>query len=228
MTVLLVHGAGSTIEHNYRRAGWIDLLEAAGHDVVGYHLPGHGEGPAPDFTRGEDVVDDLLRSVDDREPVDAVGFSAGAQLLAATAAAAPARFRRLVLLGVGNGVVHPNPAGPLRLAEVLADEDETNTTARLFRRMARSAGNDIEDVRRYLRIPKPPVEPDALAKVTASVLIALGDRDFNAPADDLVAAFGRAELRMFPGVDHFGLAADVRCLEAVLAHLESPYEPVDD
>jgi pimeloyl-ACP methyl ester carboxylesterase len=149
-----------------------------------------------------------------------VAFSAGAQLLAATAAREPTRFRRLVLLGVGNGVVHPNPAGPLRLAEAIATEDDTDTTGRLFRRMARSAGNDIDGVRRYLQIPKPPVPPEQLAKVDAPVLVMLGERDFNAPADELVAAFGRAELRMLPGVDHFGLASDVRCLEAVLAFLE--------
>ena len=86
--------------------------------------------------------------------------------------------------------------------------------------MARSAGNDIDDVRRYLEIPKPAVDPDALAKVDAEVLVLLGDRDFNAPADELAAAFGRSELRMLPGVDHFGLASDVRCLDAVLAFLD--------
>ncbi|SHM67471.1 alpha/beta fold hydrolase [Cryptosporangium aurantiacum] len=220
MTVLLVHGAGSTIDHNFRKVGWIDLLEAAGHPVIGYHLPGHGDAPPPDMTSGDEVVDDLLGRLEVDGPLDAVGFSAGAQLLAATAAREPARFRRLALLGVGNGVLKPNVVAIRRLADALADEDDPHGVGRLFRRMARSAGNDIDDVRRYLEIPKPPAEPDALAKVDASVLVVLGDKDFNAPADDLVAAFGRARLRMLPGVDHFGLAADVRCLEIVMAFLD--------
>ncbi|GAA3391465.1 alpha/beta fold hydrolase [Cryptosporangium minutisporangium] len=222
MSVLLVHGAGSSIDHNFRRIGWIDLLEAAGRTVIGYHLPGHGDGPPPDQARGEEIVDDLVRRLEGVGPVDAVGFSAGAQLLAATASRDPSRFRRLVLLGVGNGVLRPNPAGPLRLAAALADEDEDGGVGRLFRRMARSAGNDVDDVRRYLEIPKPAVDPDALAKVDAKVLVLLGDRDFNAPADDLAAAFGQAALRVLPGVDHFGLASDVRCLDAVLAFLDTP------
>ncbi|MFG1924548.1 alpha/beta fold hydrolase [Cryptosporangium sp. NPDC048952] len=220
MTVLLVHGAGSTIEHNYRRAGWIDLLEASGREVVGYHLPGHGPGMAPDLPDGDAIVDDVLRFLGDREPVDAVAFSAGAQLLAAVAAREPARFRRLVLMGVGDGVLRPNVRGIAELAAALASGEDVSV-ARVFRRAARSAGNDVDDVRRYLEIPKPPVSADDLAKVQAAVLVVLGDRDFNGPADDLVAAFGNASLRMVPGVDHFGLTSDVRCLEAVLAFVEA-------
>lgn len=219
MTVLLVHGAGSTIEHNYRRAGWIDLLEASGQDVLGYHLPGHGSGPAPDQADGDAIVDDVLRALGDREPVDAVGFSAGAQLLAAVAAREPARFRKLVLMGVGNGVLRPNVAGIAALVAALASGDESGT-ANVFRRAARSAGNNVDDVRRYLEIPKPPVAADELAKVQGAVLVVLGDSDFNGPADDLVEAFPAASLRVLPGVDHFGLTSDVRCLETVLAFLE--------
>ncbi|WP_170323432.1 alpha/beta fold hydrolase [Cryptosporangium phraense] len=218
MTVLLVHGAGSTVDHNFRRPGWIDLLEASGRAVVGYDLPGHGDGIPPALPDGGAIVDDLLARLSG--PVDAVGFSAGAQLLAGAASRDPARFSTLVLLGVGNGVLHPNPAGPLQLAAAIADEDDTNTTGRLFRRMARSAGNDIDGVRRYLQIPKPPVDPERLAKVDAPVLVVVGDRDFNAPADELAAAFPRGELTVVPGADHFGLASDVRCLDAVLSFLD--------
>ena len=220
MTVLLVHGAGSTIEHNYRRAGWIDLLEAAGHAVLGYHLPGHGDGAAPDMADGDEVVQDVLSTVGTVEPLDAIGFSAGAQLLAAVAAREPARFRRLVLLGVGNGVLRPNVTGIAALAAALRSGDDSGV-ARMFRRAARSAGNDVDDVRRYLEIPKPPVSPDELAKVQAPVLVVLGETDFNGPADDLVAAFGQASQKVLPGVDHFGLTSDVRCLEAALGFVES-------
>ncbi|WP_051571085.1 alpha/beta fold hydrolase [Cryptosporangium arvum] len=219
MTVLLVHGAGSTIEHNYRRAGWIDRLEASGRDVLGYHLPGHGPGIAPDLPDGDTIVDDVLRHLGDRDPVDAIAFSAGAQLLAAVAAREPSRFRTLALLGVGNGVLRPDVSGIAALAAALGRGDDSGVT-RVFRRAARSAGNDVDDVRRYLEIPKPPVAADALAKVQAPVLVVLGEHDFNAPADDLVAAFGQASLRVLPGVDHFGLTSDARCREAVLAFLQ--------
>ncbi|GAA0269072.1 alpha/beta fold hydrolase [Cryptosporangium japonicum] len=219
MTVLLVHGAGSTVEHNFRRTGWIDRLEASGRDVLGYHLPGHGPGIAPDPTDGEAVVEDVERHLGDRDPVDAIAFSAGAQLLAAVAAREPARFRRLALLGVGNGVLRPDTRAIAALTAALRRGDDSGVT-RVFRRAARSAGNDVDDVRRYLEIPKPAVSADELAKVSAPVLVVLGEHDFNAPADDLVAAFGRASLRVLPGVDHFGLTSDVRCREEVLAFVE--------
>jgi pimeloyl-ACP methyl ester carboxylesterase len=40
--VLLIHGAGSSFEHNWRAPGWVDLLAEQGRDVVGVELPGHG------------------------------------------------------------------------------------------------------------------------------------------------------------------------------------------
>lgn len=215
--VLLVHGAGSSFEHNYRRTGWVDLLEEAGRTVLDYDLPGHGSAALATYENGEQIVDELLSRLAGHETVDAVGFSAGAQLLAATVARAPARFSRLVLLGVGKNILEPYPAGPVRLASAIADE--TDPTGRLFRRMARSAGNDVENVQRYLLVPKPAVDPAALGRVTARVLVALGDKDYNIPADGLAAAFPDAELRVFPGVDHFALASDVRCLDVVLSFL---------
>jgi pimeloyl-ACP methyl ester carboxylesterase len=223
--VLLVHGAGSSIEHNFGRVGWTELLAEAGRPVIGYELPGHGGRPAPTQRHGEEIVDDLLATLAGYPTIDAVGFSAGAQLVAATAAREPTRFRRIALLGVGAALLNPNPAGPLRLAAALADETgeagEADGMARIFRRMARSAGNDIAGVSGYLALPKPSVTREGLSKVTASVLIALGDRDFACPADGLAAAFPHAELRVLPGVDHFGLAADVRCLDAVLSFLDA-------
>jgi pimeloyl-ACP methyl ester carboxylesterase len=40
--VILVHGLGSSFEHNWRATGWVDLLADEGREVVGVDLPGHG------------------------------------------------------------------------------------------------------------------------------------------------------------------------------------------
>ena len=48
-----------------------------------------------------------------REPLDAIGFSAGAQVLLRLAADQPGRFRRLALLGIGGGVLEPADPEPI-------------------------------------------------------------------------------------------------------------------
>jgi hypothetical protein len=51
------------------------------------------------------------------------------------------------------------------------------------------------------------------------VLVVVGERDFAAPADRLVAALPDARCVPLRGVDHFGLAGDVRAMAAVTAFL---------
>ena len=62
-------------------------------------LLGHGEAPSPHdpaaYARLAEHLEDLLPD----EPVDAIGFSLGAQTLLRVAIARPERFRRLVLAG---------------------------------------------------------------------------------------------------------------------------------
>ncbi len=98
--VLLIHGVGSSFEHNWRATGWVDLLEGEGRTVVGVHLPGHG----PEHDRPEADAADLLLEAAHAQggPVDAVGFSAGGHTLLRAAAREPGAFRRIAVLGVGN------------------------------------------------------------------------------------------------------------------------------
>ena len=78
--VVLVHGLGSSFAHNWGVSGWDDILQSEGFEAVGYELPGHGA--APEAVGGEsEAVQRLLDLVSTREPVDAIGFSAGARLV---------------------------------------------------------------------------------------------------------------------------------------------------
>jgi pimeloyl-ACP methyl ester carboxylesterase len=218
--VLLVHGAGSSFEHNWGRSGWLDLLADERRRIIPFELPGHGVDPRVAVEHGDELVTALLAGLSEFESVDAVGFSAGAQLLAAAVGREPGRFGRVVLLGVGNAVLHPRPAGPHRLADAIeAGPDSGDPQGRLFHRLARSAGNDPAAVVQYLRLPKPRVTAAQLAAITAPVLVMLGDRDFAGPADELVEVLPNARLVLLPGADHFGLTGDIRCLETVLDFL---------
>ena len=76
--VLLVHGFGSSFEHGWRTAGWIDLLADVGRTVVPVDILGHGTADVPHdpaaYSHLEQSVVDALPD----EPVDVIGFSLGA------------------------------------------------------------------------------------------------------------------------------------------------------
>jgi pimeloyl-ACP methyl ester carboxylesterase len=219
--VLLVHGIGSSFAHNWQRTGWVDILGLDDRTAVGYELPGHGNSTTP--LDGDAAVRELTDVVTGHGVVDAVGFSAGAMLLARVAVAVPGAFRRLVLLGIGDASWRageaPNGeavggAGDL-VAALESDSEDEDPRVRIFQRLARSAGNDPARVAGYLRSAPSVPAPDQLAAVTCPTLIVLGERDPIGPADRLAAAFGHGQVFALPGVDHMATTTDVRCQDRV-------------
>ena len=220
--VLLVHGFASSAEHNWRRPGWLDLLADCGRETIAVDLPGHGTAPKPanpgDPAGYQEVEAHVAAAVQGREPLDAIGFSAGAHVLLRLAADQPGTFRRLALLGIGRGVLTPADPEPI-VAALTAEPDPEDVTGRVFRRLADGLGHDRAALVAFLRRPQRPLTPADLARVTAQVLVVLGDTDPACPGDGLVAALPDARLVTLRGVDHFGTPADVRCMQAVLGFL---------
>jgi pimeloyl-ACP methyl ester carboxylesterase len=215
--VLLVHGFASSADHGWRRTGWVDILEDEGRRVLAVDLPGHGTAPRwHDPARYAGVDDHVLDAISGFDAVDAVGFSAGAQILLGLAARHPGRFRRLALLGIGGSALGPREdAEPLARA-LTGPPDPENVVATLFRRLADTAGNDPAALAAFLRRPAWRPSAEDLAKVTGPVLVVIGDRDPAWPADALVAALPDARLRVLPRVDHFATPSDMRCVQAVV------------
>ncbi|HEX3192359.1 MAG TPA: alpha/beta fold hydrolase [Streptosporangiaceae bacterium] len=217
--VLLVHGFASSAEHNWRHPGWLDLLADCGRETIAIDLPGHGTAPKPaDPASYQEVEAHVAAAVEGREPLDAIGFSAGAHVLLRLAADQPGTFRRLALLGIGRGVLEPADPEPI-VAALTSEPDPENVTGVVFRRLADGLGNDRAALIAFLRRPQRPLTPADLAGVTAQVLVVLGDQDPGGPGDGLVAALPDARLATLRGVDHFGTPADVRCMQAVLGFL---------
>ena len=223
--VLLVHGFASSAEHNWRHPGWLDLLADCGRETIAIDLPGHGTAPKPanpvnpvNPAGYQTVEGHVAAAVEGREPVDAIGFSAGAHVLLRLAADQPGTFRRLALLGIGRGVLEPADPEPV-VAALTGEPDPENVTGMVFRRLADGLGNDRAALIAFLRRPQRPLTPDDLARITARVLVVLGDQDPATPGDGLVAALPDARLVTLHGVDHFGTPADVRCMQAVLGFL---------
>ena len=217
--VLLVHGFASSAEHNWRQPGWLDLLADCGRETIAVDLPGHGTAPRPaDPASYDNVEAQVATAIEGREPLDAIGFSAGAHVLLRLAADEPNRFRRLALLGIGRGVLTPADPKPI-IAALTGDPDPENVPGIVFRRLADGLGNDRDALIAFLRRPQRPLTETDLARITTQVLVVLGDKDPGGPGDGLVAALPDARLVTLRGVDHFGTPGDVRCMQAVLDFL---------
>ena len=217
--VLLIHGFASSAEHNWRRPGWLDLLADAGRETIAVDLLGHGTAPKPtDPAEYQEVEARVAAAIDQHDVLDAIGFSAGAHVLLRLAAAQPARFRRLALLGVGSGALDRTDPGPI-VAALTGERDPENVQSMVFRRLAEGLGNDRAALIAFLRRPYRPPSAAELARITGPVLVVLGDQDPAGPGDALVAALPGARLVTLRGVDHFGTPSDVRCMQAVLDFL---------
>ena len=220
--VLLVHGFASSAEHNWRHPGWLDLLADCGRETIAIDLPGHGTAPKPADPAGyQEVEAHVAAAVQGREPLDAIGFSAGAQVLLRLAADQPGTFRRLALLGIGRGALEPADPEPI-VAALTSEPNPENVTGMVFRRLADGLGNDRAALIAFLRRPQRPLTQADLARIATPILVVLGDQDpagTLTPGGGLVAALPDARLVTLRGVDHFGTPADVRCMQAVLGFL---------
>jgi pimeloyl-ACP methyl ester carboxylesterase len=207
-----VHGLGSTYQQTWVSAGWPDVLEAEGHTVRAVALPGH-VGAGPESSGAEAVLAAARR---EGKPVAAVGFSAGAIAVLLAAVCEPARFQRIALLGIGDGVLASTRADVGALVSTLRNDAEPpQVEARTLWRLVEHSGNDRHRVADFLASAPTTVAAEALSAVSLPVLVVVGERDAALPADSLVATLPRARLLTLAGVDHFGTPSALRCLDAV-------------
>jgi pimeloyl-ACP methyl ester carboxylesterase len=217
--VLLVHGFASSADHNWRQPGWLDLLAESGRETIAVDLLGHGQAPRPASPSDyESVEARVAAAIGGYLVVDAIGFSAGAQVLLRLAAERPRQFRRLALIGVGPGVLARADPEPI-VAALQGEPDPENVPGMVFRRLADGLGNDRAALAAFLRRPHRRMTAPDLAAIRCPVLVVLGDQDPAGPGDGLVAALPDARLVTLRGVDHFGTPSDIRCLQAVLGFL---------
>ena len=218
--MILVHGFASSFQHNWVRTGWVDVLEADGHPVVGLELPGHG---ANEDRGGRDAaVSQLAALAAPLGTVDLVGFSAGAWVSAMATGAGRISVRRLVLIALGDGMLGGAAARPsagrppvARTALSLTEPAEYgDVRGALFRRMAASAGNDLARLDEFSAAPGASLTPELLRAISCPVLVIIGDHDWTGPADQVRAALADGTLLTLPRTDHFAAAEHP---EAILA-----------
>jgi pimeloyl-ACP methyl ester carboxylesterase len=216
--VVLVHGWGGSFESTWQRSGFTELLKDAGRDVRGIDLLGHGSAPKPhDPEAYADLGTRVLELLPD-EPVDAVGFSLGAMTLLRVAAQHPARFRRLVVAGIGKNVVEPDDdnSGERIAAAIEGTAPDSDTHANVFAQYAHQPGNDPVALAAIMRRPRSPMPPELLAGATCPVLVVIGDNDFAGPGEPLAEALPNARLITLRNVDHFATPEAFGLWDAVL------------
>jgi pimeloyl-ACP methyl ester carboxylesterase len=215
--VALVHGFASSFDHGWARHGWPEMLADAGRTVVTVELLGHGNSDRPHDPAAYAAVAQHLLAQIPEGPVDAVGFSAGATALLSLAVAHPTRFRRLVLMGIGDGLFEP--AGPTSvLAAVEGDSapplDELS--GRVFRRLADANDNDRLALVAFLRGFGVQIQEASLRELLSPTLLVIGDRDPAFPCTRLRDALPNGELVVLLGLDHFSTTSDFRAIDAAL------------
>ncbi len=218
--LILLHGFGSSFDHNWRRTGWVDILTDFGVTVPAIDLPGHGSSsPLTDPADYADVEGEVRCALPADGLIAGVGFSAGAELLLRLAVAEPERFDRIVLLGLGDNVFDSGDPAVL-VAALESSEEPEDVQARLFRRLAQSAGNDPRALSAFLRRPRRPVTEEELSTLHCPILVVLGDRDAVGSAERLMAALPTASLVTLAGVDHFATPSDFGAIDATVKFLD--------
>jgi len=226
--VLLVHGWGGSFATTWQQTGFTELLADAGRTVIGVDLLGHGDAPKPhDPSEYTDLSDRIIEALPD-EPVDAIGFSMGAMTLLRAAMAHPERFRRIVVAGIGRNVFERDDAARDRILAAIEGDgaaqhrESDDNQARLFAQYAAQPGNDPVALAASMRAPSgAPITTEGLAAITCPVLVAVGDRDFVLPADQLVAALPNSRYVELRRTDHFATPESFDFIDAALEFLDA-------
>ena len=215
-SLVLLHGFASSFDHNWRQTGWTDILADFGCHAEEIDLPGHGSSSrSTDPQSYADLEEKVFESLPAESPLAAVGFSVGGDLLLRMAIAHPGHFEMIALLGLGDNVFEAAHLSDL-VAALESDEEPEDVKARLFRRLAASAGNDPRALSAFMRRSRTPLREADLSVVACPVLVVLGDRDMTKSAERLVGALPSATLVTLAGVDHFATPSDFGAIDATM------------
>jgi pimeloyl-ACP methyl ester carboxylesterase len=227
--VVLHHGFVAHARANWEAPGVVDALLNAGRQVIGPDARGHGDSQKPHdpAAYGEQrMARDLAALVDVIGPaqIDLVGYSMGA-VVALLFAAEDARVRRLIVGGVGSGIVECGGVDRRALAndeiiEALQVEDAETLTvrgARAFRQLADALGSDRAALVAQARsIHRGGVE---LGRIEVPALVLAGEEDPLAIRPQVLAdALPHGGLQLLSG-DHMSALADPRFTTSIVEFL---------
>ena len=217
----MVHGWGGSHQETWQNTGIEQLVNDAGTTVIGVDLLGHGTSEkSHDPNSYADISAPIRKAIGARTTgVDAIGFSLGAIALLDAAMHNPKYFRKLMLVGVGNGLLEPHKSD--ETDRIIAGIDGTasaeDVLARQFGNYAKRSNNDPLALRAALLRPrKEPFSEAKLKSIDAEIVLAVGDRDFVLPADRLAKAFNRCQFVSLKNCDHFASTENFTFIDTLL------------
>ncbi len=211
---VLIHGVASDSKM-WEQAGWPSLLKDLGIATTYAALPGHRESSlAPDAP--QDAVTSMVLGADPNATI-LVGFSAGAALALSAAAREPDRFEHIVLLGIGDAMWTTSVALAATAQQLQQEDSDPHT--RLMRGMITESGNDLNDVALFIEVTPSLPAPRELRKISARVLVVLGDQDAVGPADRLLESLNDVCFASLPRVDHFRTPTSFLAMQAASGFL---------
>jgi pimeloyl-ACP methyl ester carboxylesterase len=232
--VVLHHGFVVDANSNWVATGVVDALLTAGRRVIAPDARGHGgsEKSHDPARYGEQrMARDLATLIDvsGEAQIDLVGYSMGA-IVSLIFASGDQRVRRLVVGGVGSGVIEcggvdrravPNDA----IIEALSVEDPAAITvaeAAAFRMLADALNGDrLALAAQASSIYRGDI---ALDRICAQTLVLAGDADPLAIRPEVLSdAIPRATLRILSG-DHIGAIADPGFTQSIVDFLATAPE----
>jgi pimeloyl-ACP methyl ester carboxylesterase len=227
--VVLLHGFVADAFVNWVLPGVVDELVGASRQVIALDARGHGRSGKPHnpSAYGEAVMARDLGHLLDHlgaDELDLVGYSMGA-VVALIAAAQDKRVRRLVVGGVGAGVVEVGGvdtrviSNEMLRAALQADDPSTidDPGAAAFRAFADAVDGDRRALAAHAAVVH--AEPIPLERIMAPTLILAGDVDPLAVRPQVLGdAIPGAAVQLLSG-DHFGAVTDPDCAQAIVEFL---------
>jgi pimeloyl-ACP methyl ester carboxylesterase len=228
-TVVLHHGFVANADANWLATGVVGALTSAGRKVIAPDARGHGNSEKPhdpDRYGEQRMARDLAVLVDtiEADEIDLVGYSMGA-IVSLLFASSDERVRRLVIGGVGSGVIEcggvdrrvvSNDA----IIEALSAEDTSKLEvpqALAFRQLADALGSDREALAaQAVSVYRGEI---ALGRITAPTLLLAGDTDPLAIRPQVLAdAIPGARLELLSG-NHIEALGDERFKQSIVDFL---------
>ncbi|NGM51103.1 alpha/beta hydrolase [Caulobacter sp. 602-2] len=227
--VVLHHGFSASGPINWKAPGIVDVLTAAGRRVIAIDARGHGASDKPHdpaFYGEARMARDVAELIDHlgAPAIDLVGYSMGAIVSLICASREP-RVRRLVVGGVGEGVVATGGVDTRHvpgdaIVQALLVEDVSaieHPAAAPFRLFADAIGADRKALAAQASVVH--AQPIALDRITAPTLVIAGDDDpLAVHPDRLAAAIPGARSQLVSG-DHRSAVAAPAFAEAIVAFL---------
>jgi pimeloyl-ACP methyl ester carboxylesterase len=231
-TAVLVHGFATNRAENWRRLGWYAAFERKGYRTVALDLRGHGESDKPHDPAAyttDLMAGDVVALIDHLglARVDLIGYSMGAHLSLAVAAAHGGRVGNLILGGVGARMASGEPrplGGAMTMGEAMRADDTssiTDPTSKGFRQFADNQGEDRLALAACGEGRGERADRDDFRRLTMPVLVVAGSRDEIAGDPRVLAdAIPGARAVSLPACDHFSAIPHALFKAAVFDFLE--------